>query len=230
MSLQLPLGISLSESFSFDNFLPGDNAVGYGLSRSLAALSGERQVLLWGEASVGKTHLLQASCAAAATAGVAVSYLPLAEVLGYGPEMLEGLEQLQLICLDDVHVLAGRRDWEVALFNLINAARSRDARLLLAASGTPLELGIELPDLVSRLGWGPVVQLLPLSDEGKLDWLRLRAERRGLQMPAEVAAYLLRHCPRDMAHLGEVLDKLDRASLVAQRRLTVPFVKDVIEL
>ena len=87
-----------------------------------------------------------------------------------------------------------------------------------------------MPDLRSRLGWGLIYQLKVLDDQQRLQALQLRARQRGCEMPYETGRYLMRRLPRNMAALFDLLDQLDEASLVAQRKLTVPFVKSVLGL
>ena len=142
--------------------------------------------------------------------------------------MLEGLERADLVCLDDVDALAGAQEWEQAVFALYNGLREHGGRLLAAGPVPPAALPLELEDLRTRLAWGLVYQLQPLDDEDKLRGLQQRARERGLELPDAVARYLLQRCRRDMASLLHCLDELDRASLAAQRRLTIPFVKEVM--
>ncbi len=223
---QLPLAISLPESAVFANYIVGDNALAVALCQQLAEGRGDKQLLLWGQAAVGKSHLLQASCSAAASHAVSASYIPLAEVMPYGTEILQGLQQQSLVCVDDVQLCAGQRDWELALFNLLNACRDRACHLLLSANNSPSQLGVELPDLRSRLGWGTVVQLHELDEANKSRWLQQRAAQQGLDMPEDVVRYLLRHYPRDMHSQNTLLKQLNITSLATQRRLSVPFVKE----
>jgi DnaA family protein len=227
MAVQLPLSIALPETTVFGNYMQGDNAVALGLCKQLSVGQGEKQFLIWGDTAVGKTHLLQAVCNHAAESGRLASYLPLKDVFQYGPELLEGLDQFDLVCIDDVQLCAGQAVWEKALFSFINRCRSSKAQLLFSANNTPSELRVELPDLRSRLSWGAVVQIVELADEEKLLWLQQRAQRQGLNMPTEVARYLLRHYPRDMHSQDKLLAELNTASLAAQRRLTVAFVKEI---
>ncbi len=145
---QLPLAIGLPDSATFDNFEPGPNRA---LVHALSAGS-EPYLYLWGRAGSGKTHLLQAACRAAGDGRAA--YLPAGELGGLSPQVLEGMEGFPLLCLDDVDALAGRADWERALFDLFNRAREAGSRLLAAGSAAPGALGIALPDLVSRLSLG----------------------------------------------------------------------------
>lgn len=220
---QLPLGLSLKDSATFAGFHPGGNGV---LLEALAA--DESPLYLWGPTGSGKTHLLQAVCHAAAGRGEAPAYLPLAQQATLAPQMLEGLERQAVVAVDDVQCIAGLPDWEEALFHLFNRLREERHRLVVAANCAPAGLGLQLPDLGSRLGWGPVFQLQPLDDAGKRAALQLRARQRGMELPDEVAGYLLRRSPRDMASLFALLQRLDQASLAAQRRLTIPFVRELI--
>jgi len=222
--VQLPLNIGLSEAATFASFHAAGNAAPiHALQRAA-----EPFLFLWGSAGSGKSHLLQAACHAAAAQHERSGYLPLALALDAGAEALEGLEDLDLVALDDLHLVAGMPDWELRLFTLYNRVREAGGRLLAAARSAPHALGIEMADLRSRLVWGPVFQLQPLDDEGRLAALQLRARRRGMELPTEVGTFLLRRAPRDLHTLFALLDQLDRASLAAQRRLTIPFVRSVL--
>ena len=119
--------------------------------------------------------------------------------------------------------------WEEALFDLINRMRETGNSLLLAAATSPEAMQVQLPDLRSRLAWGPVFQLQSLSDAEKYEALRIRANQRGLELPGNVAEYLMRHYPRDLFGLFERLEMLDTAAMAMQRKLTIPFVKSVLE-
>ncbi len=222
---QLPLSIGLKDSATFENFYAVDNEV---VLQSLQQ-GNDRMIYLWGPAGCGKSHLLQALCRAVAAEGLSPVYLPLQELISLTPELLHGLEQQALIAIDDIQVVAGLSEWEEALFHLYNRVRERDQRLVVSASVAPAGLALTLPDLTSRLGWGPVFQLATLTDTDKRAALLMRARRRGLEMGSEVADYLLRRCPRDMDSLFNLLNRLDQASLAAQRRLTIPFVRDLLD-
>ncbi len=228
MSAQLPLGVRLKDGNTFDGFHAGPNAEAVGLLTQCARDRGPRSVLLTGAAGTGKTHLLQAVCHEASQAGRAVAYLPLADVITGSPEILEGLALVDVLCLDDVHAVAGRLAWESRLMALCDSVRHAGGAAVSASACAPADLELASPDFRSRLGWGPVYHLQPLSDADKEALLQLRARRRGLSMGDDVARYLLNRRSRDLPALMDVLDRLDTASLAAQRRLTVPFVRQVL--
>lgn len=225
---QLPLGLALDDSARFNSFFPGQNLeVLQGLQMS-AAGRGEALVYVAGAAGLGKTHLLQAACHDAVLSGRTTGYLPLKELLAYTAAVFDDLEQLDLVCIDDVSAIAGHADWERGLFDLFNRVRQSGGTLLIAADQRPEQAGLQLPDLVSRLGWGVTYVLKPLADHDVIAALACRAQARGLQLPEETAQYLLRRLPRDLPTLFALFDTLDTASLIEQRRLTVPFVKSVL--
>lgn len=227
---QLPLGVRLREEATFASYHPAANEEAVRLLQDDAVEEGERFVYLWGPRGTGKTHLLQALCHRAARCGEGAVYLPLGERHVLTPEALEDLEELPLVAVDDLEAVAGQVRWETALFHLHNRVRERGGRLVMAGACAPAAIGIVLADLRSRLAGGLVLQLQSLADDAKAEALCLQARQRGMAMPPEVAAYLLRRCPRDMHALFALLERLDHDSLAAQRRLTVPFVKEALGL
>jgi len=227
---QLPLGISLAPGATFDAYFAGANGLVVELLRAMGRGDAgcERQAFLAADRGLGKSHLLQATCRTAGDCGARAAYLPLAGDIVLRPELLEGLETLDLVALDAVDAVAGDDVWERGIFSLINSARQTGTRLVFAAERVPAEMALRLADLGSRLAWGPIVQLVPLSEEARRQALVQRAATLGLELPASVADYLQRHYPRDLAGQLERLATLDRASLASGRRLTVPFVKEVL--
>jgi DnaA-homolog protein len=151
-------------------------------------------------------------------------YIPFTET-ELTPEMLEEAENAFLICLDDMQCIARDPAWEAALFALYERARTTGARLVAAANAAPAQLGLSLPDLSTRLGWGPVYQLQPLTDEGKLEALRLHAAGQGVDLAPEVTRYILNRYPRDLHSLFQLLERIDRAALASQRRVTIPLIQ-----
>jgi len=230
MIQQLPLGIQLKAAARFSNFIAGPNDELLDQLRLAANGRGEPFFLIWGSTGSGKSHLLQAVCHQAAGQGRTAVYLSLRDHSNFQPELLDGWDAYDLVCLDDLDAIAGQRQWEEALFHLYNRSRERGSGLVVSSNSAPGHLHLELPDLRSRLGWGLTYQLKSLDDQQRLQALQLRARQRGCEMPDETGRYLMRRLPRNMPALFDLLDQLDEASLVAQRKLTVPFVKSVLGL
>lgn len=226
---QLPLGIRLPDSSVFESYLPGRNRLV--IDALLAVVAGKGPTCIWlhGVGGTGKTHLLQAVCARAGREGRTAAYLPLPEVLDLGDELLAGFGELSIVCLDDAQAIAGRDGWERALFRLHQELDERGGRLLVSGTTPPAALPFQLRDLASRLNGGLVLTLQSLDEDEQIAALRLRAQLRGLELPDDTAQFMLRRLPRDMTNLYAFLDELDAASLAAQRRLTVRFVKEVLE-
>jgi DnaA family protein len=223
MSQQLTLGIRLRDDATFDNYYADDNEqVVYNLQNQQ-----DPYIFLFGEAGTGKTHLLQAACHAGGKKGLPVVYLPLAEQ-DLVPAMLDGLENMALIALDDIHQVVGDDVWELALFNLYNRVRERGGFMLVSSSVPLASLNIKLADLRSRFSWGPVFQLTALSDKGKQYALQQRAKNRGLELSDDAVKYLLKRSSRDMNSLFSLFEKLDKASMIEKRKLTIPFIKNYL--
>ena len=227
-SAQLTLGLSLKDEATFANFYPGKNAEIVIQLKKTASGESERVIFLSGTRGQGCSHLLQACCHFAHQHQLHSLYLPLSQLMTFTPEILNGLETFALICIDDLQVVSGQKEWEEGIFHLYNRIDNAGGRIILAADDTPKALQLKLPDLVSRLSWGIVYKLQPLTDDEKLSVLMMRAHHRGIILSEEVGKYILNHCPRHMGTLFAALDALDKASLAAQRRLTVPFVKEVL--
>lgn len=226
MSRQLPLALRYPPDQRFDTFV-GAPAGALAQLRALAAGSGD-WLYLHGVRGTGKTHLALAACAKAEALGRGAAYLPLAAAAGRLGQALEALDGMGLVALDGLEAIAGDRDDEVALFDFHNRARAAGTGVLYAAAAAPAALPPGLPDLRSRLAQCARISLQPLDDEGRAEVLRLRARRRGLQFDEAAIGWLLKRAGRDLAGLAAQLDALDKASLAAQRRVTVPFLREVL--
>lgn len=229
LSKQFPLALQLRDDATFENFYPGDN--GLLIDSLLNQFSeGERYIYLYGSIGSGRSHLLQAACHHMEDLGEASVYLPLNELLDYSPrDVFEGLEELSLICLDDIQGVIRSGEWQEQLFHLFNRLADNNVKLIVAADCPARELKIDLDDLASRLSWGAVFQINKLSDDQRKKLLQMRAKKRGLELNDEVVQFIYQRCKRDTNELLAVLDQLDKASLEQQRRLTIPFVKATLD-
>lgn len=225
---QLTLRLSPQEVYRLDNFLFADEALREAVVEFCLG-QGCGFLYLCGASGAGKTHLCLA-IAEQLQQQSSVAYLNFHELLLTAePASLNSLMQGEIICLDDVEAIAGHQAWQEALFDAFNVLRQQQKRLLIVTENPPSQLNIELADLRSRLAMGLVFQLPVMADQRKQQALILQAQSRGLILSEDVAQYLLRHYGRDMPSLMAVLQKLDKASLQAQRRLTIPFVKEVMQ-
>lgn len=225
-SRQLPLGLKYPPDQRLENFVAAPPAA---LAQLQALSVGEGAGLyLAGGSGSGKTHLALAVCSEAEKHGRAVHYLPVTVLGEYLEDALPVAQSGVLYALDGLEKIAGMRAQEVALFNFHNAVRDRGGQLLYSAAETVEHLGLVLPDLESRLAQLPRIVLTLADDAARAQILRLRAARRGLQFDEAAIDWLLKHHGRDLHGLAQLFERLDRESLAAQRRLTLPFLRQVL--
>ena len=227
---QLPLRLALSGGRRFTNFeVTPDNAELVDAVRRIAADSTPERVLLVGDAGSGKSHLLEAASEAASAGDESVAFVPMRGWCSQHVDAVRGLGRSGLLCIDDIDAVAGDRRWEEALLALLEASASRQARVLVSASVSPSSIPFTLADLQSRLNAATLYRLRELDDESRARALRRHAGARGIEIPDDVVGYVLTRYRRDMPSLVALLDRLDYQSMAHQRRLTVPFVRALIE-
>lgn len=225
---QLPLAMRWPAQQRFETFFVGDNGAALDLVQRAAIDAAAPWVFVSGAVASGKTHLLIAACAAATAAGRRAQYLSLRSLPGAAPDAIRALGGSDLLALDDLDAIAGRREAEHALFDLYNRGSAETHTFLFAASRVPAQLGIGLPDLVSRLSACAQAPLKPLDDEARREVLRERAAARGIELDEAALAWLFARTQRDLGSLTTLLDRLDRESLAAKRRVTIPFLRQVL--
>lgn len=228
---QLSLPLYLPDDETFASFYGGNNASLLAAIKLAIHQSHGSYLYFWSGEGGGKSHLLHAACAELSEKGEAVGYVPLDKRAYFVPDVLDGMENLSLICIDNIQCISGDEEWENAIFDLYNRIIEIGRTcLLITGDRPPRQLDIKLPDLASRLDWGQIYKLQPLSDEDKIQTLQLRARLRGFEIPEDVCRFVLKRLDRKMGTLFDILNKLDHASIVAQRKLTIPFVKDTLKL
>ncbi len=226
---QLALDVRLADHAVFENFHAGPNALAAATVRAMADGGMPPVAWLWGAADCGKSHLLQAAVALAHGHGLPTAYLPLAELVQLPPSVLDGMGGLRLVAIDDVAAVAGIAAWERALLRVFEQLMAAGSRLLVAADAPPAASSIVLADLRSRFSAGAVFRLEPLAEADCCQALQQRAAWRGLDLPDETVDFLLARVGRDTGSLFRLLDRLDQEALAAQRRLTIPFVRAVLD-
>lgn len=227
-SPQIPLQLTPLRDSRFENFVSGPND---SVIKALKHLPDEpgSNVFLSGARGSGKTHLLNALCVETRERQGRAFYLALKRVPRDAIASLQGLENLDLVCVDDMHVIAGDSAWEEALFHCFNRIREADGRLLVSSRERLSALELGLPDLASRLAWGLRLQLMPLEDHDKLKVINLHSDALGLSLPDDVQQYLLKHHERSMAALIRTVENLQQAALIHKRRITIPLAREVLK-
>lgn len=228
MAEQLPVKFEFRANQAFDDFYPGTNQdVIDHLTKTVTGI-GEQLIFLWGEEGYGKSHLLQACCNKAFDLGISAFYLDLSVVASTESGLFAGLENFELVCLDNIEALAGCKDWELAFFNFFNQHRDHQHRLILSANCAPNALVFTLPDLQTRINWGLPLKIQTLDDDDKIAALMHKAQKMGFDIAPQAARFLLTHYDRNLSSLWLMLEKLDSASLAAKRKLTIPFLKQIL--
>jgi DnaA family protein len=228
MTRQLPLALRWPAHQRFESFIRGPNGVAVDLLHAVARGAEASWLYLAGANGSGRTHLLIAACAAANDSGRSAQYLSLAALRAPRADAVRGFGGSDLLAIDDIDAIAGDRDAEHALFDLYNRCRAEHATLLFAATAPPAQLGVALPDLVSRLSACTQIALKPLGEDERRTLLRERALARGIELDDGVLDWLFARGKRDLTSLFEVLDRIDSASLAAKRRVTVPFLHGLL--
>ncbi len=223
---QLLLPVSVSEHMVFESFYPGPNLEIY------QALQANVQKSLWisGVQSSGKTHLLQATFQRCILLSKSSLYIPMREFDQFSPEILDDLEQLHLICIDDIEFILGNQAWERKLLDLYERIQTTDTHLVVASHDSPKGINFFLPDLASRFSMSLIHQLEMLSETEILSAIQMHAEVRGFNLPKESVNYLLKRVERNVGSLIDIIEILDYESLSKQRKLTIPFIKNILNL
>jgi DnaA-homolog protein len=183
------------------------------------------RVLLVGGRGTGKTHTLAAVCREAAQRSMSVALVPLAHAQSADAASVDEMWQYDLLCIDDIQSMAGDAARERALFRCYNECEASGTRLLMSARATPAALGIDLPDLVSRLSACIVLQMGPLDDVALQRILTARAEKLGFRLPESVCQYLLRRVSRNTHDLEKLLARVAQLSLAEQRPASLGAVR-----
>jgi DnaA-homolog protein len=226
---QLPLHFEFRANQTFDDFFPGNNQEIINHLQNSIAGNGEQQLFIWGAQGLGKSHLLQACCHQAQSLKYSSFYFALSPLELPDPALLIGLDKFDIVCFDDIEHIAGNPAWELAFFNFYNQHRDQGNTLIISASCPPNSIPIQLPDLKTRLNWGLTLKIQPLADSDRITALIFKAEQMGFEISPQAGRFLLTHYDRDLSSLWVLLKKLDRASLAAKRKLTIPFLKQILD-
>ena len=223
---QLLLDIKPVPSPTLANFQPGRNVELFQMLHNLLAeREPERFVYLWGAGGCGKSHLLQATVAAYTQMNLKAIYCKPRKHDNFS---IVDESDADCIAIDDIDSLD--EPSQIALFNLYNRVRDESrVRLLMSGSAAPMFLKLR-QDLVTRIGWGLVYQVHELTDDEKIQAMRTHAADCGFELSHDICRYLLRHGRRDLPSLLMTLEALDRYSLVHQRPVTIPLLRELLQV
>jgi len=224
---QLAFPLAINDKASFDNFWVGHNSELITAIKTSVATGEPRVVYFYGASGCGKSHLLFAAMRLAKEEVINTSYLSLSDSY-VSPAMLEVVDVEHLVCVDNIHAWAGDKHKERALFTLFEQIKHAGGQLLVGARQPPDSSGFTIRDLISRLSSGLIYPLHELSDEQRIEALKMRAHQRGLSMSDDVVKFLVSRSTRDTAELFSILDKIDQASLAEKRRVTIPFLQQLL--
>ncbi len=227
-SPQIPLQLLPRRDSRFEDFISGPNKTVVEALKHVPDEPGSN-IFLFGAKGSGKTHLLNALCHETRKRQGRAFYLALERLPKDAIASLQGLEKLDLVCVDDLHVIAGDEAWEEALFHCFNRIKESNGRLLVSSRKRLSALNLGLPDLASRLAWGLRLPLLPLEDQDKLAVINLHCTALGFSLPEDVQQYLLKHHDRSMAALIQTVENLNQAALTHKRRITIPLAREVLK-
>ena len=228
--MQLLLPVSINESHTFDSFVAGEDELLLEQLQQAVASPEFVSFYIAGAQGSGKTHLLNASCHAAHSQNKTSILLPLEQMLTMSAQVLDGIENIDLVCIDNIELIRGNMEWQKAIFNLFNSLMQSNGTLVIAGAETSNNLKLELPDLASRMQWATPYQIHPLSEQDKTVALIHHAHLMGFELSEDVAKFMLSRLPRKMDFLMQALNTLAKQSIEKQRVVTVPFVKEVLEI
>ena len=226
---QIPFEFGNFQKIDFTSFIEGENQDLLDFLNTMTKKKKNDCLYIWGSQGTGKTHILQAAGKQADDMNSQVTYIPLKQYEEFDSEIFNGLGKLDLICVDDLEFISGNLEWQQRLTLLYNEIRDNNNSIIISSTSSPKNIKIELDDLKSRLVWGQVYKINPPNDELKIEILKRKASERSFELSKSVAEFLIHRTDRDLNSLIKILDVIDHSSLAAKRKVTIPFVKKLID-
>ena len=221
---QLTFPWSKPNNSSFDDFYFEKNNLSI-----LENLKSGDDLVIYGLSKVGKSFLLQSLCNYFSKSNKSSLYLPLKELNNYKTGLLDDLEKLDLVCIDDLQLIAGDNNWETAIFNLINNCLISNCRIVFCSNINPSLISFELDDLFSRIQKINRMEVHPVKSDNLIEAVRFFADLRSINIGDKEVTYLINHSKRNMGDLVTHINQLDKLSMQLKRKITIPLIKKVIE-
>ena len=223
---QLALQIQINERASLNNFFVSkNNNKTIQILKDLLNSNNGAQIFIDDLGSNGKSYLLQAICNDFSNSNNSSIYIPMHEVINLDPSILEGVSELNLICIDDVDLISKRGEWEIALFNLINECYEKECLLLLSGSINKLEA---IPDLVSRIKKMEILRLEAINDDELLEATQAISKNLNIKISDKNLNYLMNNSRRDIKTIFRTLSQLEKESLERKKSIGLNLIKEVI--
>ena len=225
---QLALQIQINERASLNNFFVSkkNNKTIQILKNILLGSDKGVQIFIDDLGSNGKSYLLQGICNDFSNSNNSSIYIPMQEAINLDPSILEGVSELNLICIDDIDLINKRRDWEIVLFNLINECYEKECFLLLSGSINKLEA---IPDLVSRIKKMETLRLEAINDDELLEATKAISKNLNMEISDKNMNYLINNSKRDIKTIFRTLSQLEKESLERKKSIGLNLIKEVIQ-
>ena len=229
---QLIFPFQVNQKASFTSFFCSpDNIELMSRLADLVASKNADELIINGAEGSGKSFLMQAICNELSSSGKQFAFIPMNKAINMGVEIFQNLASLNAVCIDDLQLILSREEWETALFNLINECQQSNCSLILSFGGNQsLEDITQLPDLLSRIKRMEFMKLQAVQDECLNQALDFVSQQLGINLEKAELEFLLNHQTREFSLLVENIISLDRQAASLKRKITIPFIKETLNL
>ena len=229
---QLIFPFQINQKASFKNFFCSpDNSELISRLSELVANKNPDELIINGAAGSGKSFLMQAICNELSASGKQFAFIPMNKAINMGVEIFQNLASLDAVCVDDLQLILSKGEWETALFNLINECQQSECSLILSLGGNQsLEEIAQLPDLLSRIKRMEFMKLKAVQDESLNQALDFVSQQLDINLEKAELEFLLKHQTREFSILVENLISLDKQAASLKRKITIPLIKETLNL
>jgi len=229
---QLIFPFQVNQKASFKSFFCSPDNIGL-MSRlaDLVVSKNADELIINGAEGSGKSFLMQAICNELSSSGKQFAFIPMNKAINMGVEIFQNLASLDAVCIDDLQLILSREEWETALFNLINECQQSNCSLILSFGGNQsLEDITQLPDLLSRIKRMEFMKLQAVQDEFLNQALDFVSQQLDINLEKAELEFLLKHQTREFSILVDNLISLDKQAASLKRKITIPLIKETLNL
>ena len=229
---QLIFPFQVNQKASFKSFFCSpDNIELMSRLTDLVVSKNADELIINGAEGSGKSFLMQAICNELSSSGKQFAFIPMNKAINMGVEIFQNLASLDAVCIDDLQLILSRGEWETALFNLINECQQSNCSLILSFGGNQsLEDITQLPDLLSRIKRMEFMKLQAVQDECLNQALDFVSQQLDINLEKAKLEFLLKHQTREFSLLVDNLMVLDKQAASLKRKITIPLIKETLNL